>query len=85
MGHMHKVRQNILSTKVVTVEEIMDEDKGIKDPSYQKTTYHHERSRINLNFKNHIYKYRYIILLLSSDRQWKYIHIPAAEPSFLYR
>ena len=40
---------------------------------------------INLNFKNHIYKYRYIILLLSSDRQWKYIHIPAAEPSFLYR
>ena len=33
MGHMHKVRQNIQSTKVVTAEEIMDEDKNKKDPS----------------------------------------------------
>ena len=32
MGHMHKVQQNIQSTKDVTVEEIMDENKDNKDP-----------------------------------------------------
>ena len=33
MGHMHKVRQNIRSTKAVTMGEIMDERKDSKDPS----------------------------------------------------
>ena len=32
MGHMDKVRQNILSKKPVTVEEIMEENKDTKDP-----------------------------------------------------
>ena len=33
IGHMHKVRQNIRSTKVVTDTEIMEENKDTKDPS----------------------------------------------------
>ena len=33
MGHMHKVRQNVCSTKVVTDTEIMEEHKDTKDPS----------------------------------------------------
>ena len=33
MGHMHKVRQNIRSTKVVTDTEIMEENKNKTDPS----------------------------------------------------
>ena len=33
MGHMHKVRQNIRSTIVVTDTEIMEENKDTKDPS----------------------------------------------------
>ena len=33
MGHMHKVRQNIRSTNVVTDTEIMEENKDKKDPS----------------------------------------------------
>ena len=31
--HMHKVRQNIRSTKVVTATEIMEKNKDKKDPS----------------------------------------------------
>ena len=33
VGYMHKVRQNIQSTKVVTTKVIMEEDKDKKDPS----------------------------------------------------
>ena len=33
MGHMHKVRQNIFSTTVVTDTEIMEENKDKIDPS----------------------------------------------------
>ena len=32
MGHMHKVRQNVRSTKKVTTEEIREENKDKKDP-----------------------------------------------------
>ena len=33
MGHMHKVRQNIRSTKVITAEEIMEENRNMINPS----------------------------------------------------
>ena len=50
MGHMRKVRQNIRSTKDFTVEEIMDEDKDIKDPQFPERTEYYSQPFLSVPY-----------------------------------